>query len=157
MSTLSNFSLPLLSGKEQPLSKYEGQVVLVVNTASKCGLTPQFEGLEVLYRSYADRGLVVLGFPCNQFKGQEPGNAEEISSFCAINYGVSFPMFAKIDVNGPGQHALYTWLKQNHPGDIEWNFEKFLINRAGQVSARIAPRNEPLSIAPMIEDLLAKG
>ena len=159
MTTLSDFSLPLLSGAAQPLSAYAGKVVLVVNTASKCGLTPQYEGLEALWRQYCEQGLVVLGFPCNQFGEQEPGSAEEIGAFCEINYGVSFPIFARLDVNGVGEHPLYRWLKASAPGilgteAIKWNFTKFLIGRDGQVVARYAPTDEPASLAGAIEKLL---
>jgi len=134
-------------------------VVLVVNTASKCGFTPQYQGLEELYRKYQDRGLVVLGFPCNQFLAQEPGNADDIGAFCERNYGVSFPMFEKIDVNGPAAHPLYRWLKQARRGvlgtqRIKWNFTKFLLDRKGNPVARYAPRTEPQSLAKDIEALL---
>ncbi|MBU1307657.1 MAG: glutathione peroxidase [Alphaproteobacteria bacterium] len=149
--TLADFTLPLLDGALQPLSAYAGKLVLIVNTASKCGLTPQYEGLEHLYQTYGDRGLVVLGFPCNQFAGQEPGSAAEIAEFCSLTYDVSFPMFAKIDVNGPDQSPLYTWLKAGHPGDIEWNFAKFLIDRDGTVAQRIAPDTQPEALVPAIE------
>ena len=154
MTTLSDFTLPLLDGTPQPLSAYAGQLVLIVNTASKCGLTPQFEGLEALYRRYGPRGLVVLGFPCNQFAGQEPGSAEEIAQFCTLNYDVHFPMFAKLAVNGPDESPLYTWLKSGHPGDIEWNFAKFLVDRSGQVVQRMAPDTAPESLVPAIESRL---
>ncbi|MGV8831558.1 MAG: glutathione peroxidase [Devosia sp.] len=151
MTILSDFTLPLLDGTPQPLSAYAGKLVLIVNTASKCGLTPQFEGLEALYKSYGPKGLVVLGFPCNQFAGQEPGSAAEIASFCALTYDVSFPMFAKLEVNGPGESPLYTWLKSAHPGDIEWNFAKFLIGPDGAVALRIAPDTQPEQLVPAIE------
>ena len=154
MTTLSDFTLPLLDGTPQPLSAYAGQLVLIVNTASKCGLTPQFEGLEALYRRYGPRGLVVLGFPCNQFAGQEPGSAAEIAQFCTLNYDVHFPMFAKLAVNGPDESPLYTWLKSGHPGDIEWNFAKFLVDRSGQVVQRMAPDTAPESLVPAIESRL---
>lgn len=150
MTTFSDFTLPLLSGEAQPLSAYAGKLVLVVNTASKCGFTPQYEGLEGLYRQYGQEGLVVLGFPCNQFSAQEPGSAGEIAEFCSVNYGVSFPLFAKIDVNGPDESPLYTWLKARHPGDIEWNFAKFLVGRDGEVAERFAPAVVPGDIAPVI-------
>ncbi|WP_332701256.1 glutathione peroxidase [Devosia sp.] len=150
MTTLSDFTLPLLGGKPQPLSAYAGKVVLIVNTASKCGLTPQYAGLEALWQQYGERGLVVLGFPCNQFGGQEPGAAGEIAEFCEINYGVSFPIFAKLDVNGPAEHPLYTWLKAGQPGDVEWNFTKFLIGRDGQVAARFASDVEPIHLTAAI-------
>ncbi|WP_224704904.1 glutathione peroxidase [Devosia aquimaris] len=149
--TLSDFTLPRLDGTPQALSAYAGKLVLIVNTASKCGLTPQYEGLEALYRRYGEQGFVVLGFPCNQFAGQEPGTADEIASFCSLTYDVSFPMFAKLDVNGPSESPLYTWLKAAHPGDIEWNFAKFLIDRDGTVAQRIAPDTQPEAIVPAIE------
>ena len=159
MTTLSDFTLPLLSGKDQPLAAYEGKVVLVVNTASKCGLTPQYEGLEALWRQYGEKGLVVLGFPCNQFGEQEPGTAAEISEFCEVNYGVSFPIFAKIDVNGSGEHPLYAWLKSSAPGifgteSIKWNFTKFLIGRDGKVIERFSPDTQPADISGAIEQQL---
>lgn len=154
MTTLSDFTLPLLDGTPQPLSAYEGQLVLIVNTASKCGLTPQYEGLEALYQTYGPRGLVVLGFPCNQFAGQEPGSAEDIAAFCALTYDVSFPLFAKLEVNGPGESPLYTWLKSGFPGAIEWNFAKFLVDRSGQVVQRMAPDTAPESLVPAIESRL---
>ena len=157
--TLSDFSATRLTGPVQPLSDYAGQVVLVVNVASQCGLTPQYEGLEALYRHYRDRGLVVLGFPCNQFGNQEPGTSEDIAQFCALNFGVSFPMFERIKVNGEGAHPLYEWLKASAPGaenspDIEWNFAKFLIGRDGKVVSRHATGTEPAELAPAIEKLL---
>jgi glutathione peroxidase len=147
MTTLADFTLPRLDGTPQPLSAYQGKVVLVVNTASKCGLTPQYEGLEALWRQYGDQGLVILGFPCNQFGGQEPGSSAEIAEFCELNFGVSFPLFAKLDVNGPDESPLYTWLKSAHPGDIGWNFAKFLIGRDGQVVERFAPDTQPADLA----------
>ena len=133
--------------------------MLAVNVASKCGLTPQYEGLEALYRRYRSQGFVVLGFPCNQFGDQEPGNAEEIAQFCSLSYGVSFPIFAKLEVNGPGEHPLYHWLKQSAPepegtDEIQWNFAKFLLDRNGKVVGRFAPAIEPHSIAPAVERLL---
>ncbi len=135
-----------------------GKVVLIVNTASKCGFTPQFEGLEKLYQAYKDQGLVVLGFPCNQFGGQEPGTESEIAQFCTTNYGVDFPMFAKIDVNGADQHPLYTFLKNAKGGifgdAIKWNFAKFLIDREGNVVERYAPTTGPASVTGDIERLL---
>jgi glutathione peroxidase len=154
MTALSDFTLPRLDGTPQPLSAYEGKLVLVVNTASKCGLTPQFEGLEALYRTYGDRGLVILGFPCNQFAGQEPGTAAEIAQFCSLTYDVTFPMFARIDVNGPNQSPLYTWLKAAHPGDVDWNFAKFLIGRDGQVVQRFMSDTPPEALIPAIEKRL---
>lgn len=159
MTTLSDFTLPLLDGTPQPLAAYEGKLVLIVNTASKCGLTPQYEGLEALWRTYRDKGLVVLGFPCNQFMGQEPGSAEEIAEFCSITYDVSFPLFAKIDVNGADQSPLYAWLKASAPGilgteAIKWNFTKFLIGRDGSVLERFGPEVLPADIAGPIEKAL---
>lgn len=154
MTTLSAFSLPLLDGTSQSLAAYAGKLVLVVNTASQCGHTPQYAGLEALWRQYRDQGLVVLGFPCNQFGGQEPGSAEEIATFCEVNFGVSFPLFARLDVNGPGESPLYAWLKSTHPGDIEWNFAKFLIGRDGQVAARFSPDTQPADLTGAIEALL---
>ena len=154
MTALSDFTLPRLDGTLQPLSAYEGKLVLVVNTASKCGLTPQFEGLEALYRTYGERGLVILGFPCNQFAGQEPGTAAEIAQFCSLTYDVTFPMFARIDVNGPNQSPLYAWLKSAHPGDVDWNFAKFLIGRDGQVVQRFMSDTPPEALIPAIEKRL---
>ncbi|MEM9800711.1 MAG: glutathione peroxidase [Planctomycetota bacterium] len=148
MTTLHDFTLPAIDGTDRSLGDYSGKVTLVVNVASKCGLTPQYEGLQKLYDEYGDRGLVVLGFPCNQFKGQEPGTEDEIQTFCKANYGVTFPMFSKIDVNGPGRHPLYGWLTQQDtqpegPGDVQWNFGKFLVGREGQVLARFEPPTDP--------------
>ena len=159
MTTLADFSLNRLDGTTQSLGDYAGQVVLVVNVASKCGLTPQYEGLEALYRRFRDQGFVVLGFPCNQFAGQEPGTSEEIAQFCSLTYDVSFPMFERIDVNGAEAHPLYDWLKAEAPGilgseAIKWNFTKFLIGRDGKVVARHAPTTEPADIAADIEALL---
>ncbi|WP_345500529.1 glutathione peroxidase [Pedococcus ginsenosidimutans] len=159
MPTLSDFSATTLEGSEQDLSAYAGKVVLVVNTASQCGFTPQLGGLEELYRTYADQGLVVLGFPCNQFGGQEPGDAEEIGTFCERNYGVSFPMFAKVDVNGDDAHPVFDWLKSEKGGllgkNIKWNFAKFLVGRDGQVVKRFSPTTEPGSLTKDIEKALA--
>ncbi len=159
MTKLSDFTLPLLDGTEQSLSAYQGKVVLVVNVASKCGLTPQYEGLEALYRQFKDQGLVILGFPCNQFAGQEPGTSEDIAQFCSLTYGVSFPVFERINVNGRWAHPLYKWLKAEAPGlmgleAIKWNFTKFLIGRDGKVLQRFAPQTEPAEIGPEIEKLL---
>ena len=151
MTTLADFTLPALDGMPQPLSAYEGKVVLVVNTASQCGHTPQYAGLEALWRDYGPRGLVVLGFPCNQFGGQEPGSSAEIAAFCETHFGVSFPLFARIEVNGPGEHPLYSWLKSAFPGDIGWNFAKFLIGRDGQAVARFSPDTQPADLARDIE------
>ena len=148
-----------LQGGDQPLADYAGKVMLIVNTASKCGFTPQFEGLEALYQTYQARGLVVLGFPCNQFGAQEPGGSDEIASFCQKNYGVSFPMFAKVEVNGDDTHPIFKLLKQSARGllgseGIKWNFTKFLVNREGAVIERYAPTTAPEAIAKDIEKLL---
>jgi len=161
--TIHEFSAPLLNGSTASLSDFKGRVLLIVNTASKCGFTPQYAGLEELYRAYKSRGFEVLGFPCNQFGAQEPGSAEEIGEFCERNYGVSFPMFGKIDVNGPGAHPLYQFLKRNKPGifgpvgggSIKWNFTKFLVDQNGRVVARYAPATKPEKLVPPIERLLA--
>lgn len=159
MTSLSDFSAPTLSGEERPLSHYDGQVVLVVNTASKCGFTPQYGGLEALYTELKDEGLVVLGFPCNQFGSQEPGTEDEIGEFCQVNYGVSFPMFAKVDVNGDDEHPLYGWLKSEKKGllggRITWNFTKFLLGRDGQVIDRYAPNTKPADLADDVRAALA--
>jgi glutathione peroxidase len=157
-----DFSAISLEGTEVPLAQYAGRVVLVVNTASKCGFTPQYAGLESLYRQYSDRGLVVLGFPCNQFGAQEPCTEAEIAQFCDLNYGVTFPIFAKIDVNGPSAHPLFKFLKSRQPGifgvlgmdQIKWNFTKFLIDRKGKPVGRYAPPTIPAELAPAIEALL---
>jgi len=154
MTTLYDFSAPLLDGANQPLADYRGRVVLVVNVASKCGNTPQYAGLEALWRAHQDQGLVVLGFPCNQFGDQEPGSAAEIAEFCSLNYDVTFPIFSKIEVNGPGTHPLYRWLKSQarvtDMEDVRWNFEKFLVGRDGQVSARIGDKELPEAFEPRV-------
>ena len=161
MTTLADFSANRLDGTPEDLAAYKGKVVLVVNTASQCGFTPQFEGLEKLYEEYADQGLVVLGFPCNQFGGQEPGSAEDIGAFCQKNYGVTFPMFEKIDVNGDDAHPLYQWLREEKGGligsKIKWNFTKFLIGRDGEVIDRFGPTTKPEKIAKDIEKALASS
>lgn len=159
MTTLYEFDAKTLDGKPVRLADFKGKVLLVVNTASECGFTPQFSGLEELYERYRDRGFAVLGFPCNQFGEQEPGSAEQIGAFCQKNYGVTFPMFEKIDVNGDAAHPLYKWLKQSAPGllgseRIKWNFTKFLLDRNGQVKARYAPVTKPEQLAQDIEALL---
>ena len=159
MTTAHDFQATSLDGKPVPLKEFAGKVMLVVNTASKCGFTPQYEGLEALYQKYRDRGLVVLGFPCNQFGAQEPGSAVEIGSFCEKNYGVSFPMFEKIDVNGDTAHPLYQWLKKSARGflgsqRIKWNFTKFLLDRQGNPVERYAPVKKPQDLAKDIEALL---
>jgi glutathione peroxidase len=156
------FSSPLLDGRILSLGEFRRCVLLIVNTASECGFTPQYDGLENLYRTYKDRGLVVLGFPCNQFGAQEPGTAEQIGEFCRSNYGVSFPMFARIDVNGTNAHPLYRFLKRNKPGilgsiiggSIRWNFTKFLVDRNGNVVGRYGSATKPQSLTKPIERLL---
>jgi glutathione peroxidase len=150
MPTLHDFSATTIDGKEQSLRDYAGKVALVVNVASQCGLTPHYGGLEELYKGYKDRGLVVLGFPCNQFGGQEPGTEGEIKTFCETRYGVTFPMFAKVDVNGTKRHPVYAFLTAaqsapDGPGDIQWNFAKFLVDRSGNVVARFGPATAPVS------------
>ncbi|MFE4712157.1 MULTISPECIES: glutathione peroxidase [Paenibacillus] len=147
------------AGKEVPFTEYEGKVLLIANTASKCGLTPQYGELQKLYEQYGEQGLVVLGFPCNQFAGQEPGTSEEAAEFCQINYGVSFPVFAKVDVNGPEASKLFEYLKEQQPGegessDIQWNFTKFLVDRSGNVTARVEPKESPETMKDSIESLL---
>jgi glutathione peroxidase len=154
-----DFAAETLDGVPAPLADYRGKALLIVNTASKCGFTPQYAGLEALWRKYRDRGLVVLGFPCNQFGAQEPGDAAEIASFCSVTYDVSFPMMRKIDVNGPASHPLYAWLKREKKGilgsaGIKWNFTKFLIDREGRVAGRFAPTATPASLEGAIEALL---
>ena len=149
----------LLTGNPQSLCDYAGKVVLVVNTASQCGYTPQYEGLEALYKRYQKRGLVVVGFPSNDFGGQEPGSNREVAQFCQMNYGVSFPMFDKIDVNGPKAHPLYQYLKDEQPGvlgtkNIKWNFTKFLVDRDGKVVDRFAPMTKPEDIEKSIAKVL---
>jgi glutathione peroxidase len=158
-SNVFDFSCTTSSGEELPLTDYRGKVLLVVNTASKCGFTPQFAGLEEMYEKYRERGLVILGFPCNQFGKQDPGSNEEITEFCQLNYGVSFPMLGKIEVNGRGADPLYQHLKKAAPGalgtrSIKWNFTKFLINRDGDVLKRFAPATTPAQIEKEIERLL---
>ena len=145
-----DIDLTTLAGKPASLREYAGSVVLAVNVASKCGLTPQYVGLQRLYDRFAEQGLVVAGFPCNQFGEQEPGSSEEITEFCSVNYGVTFPMFAKLDVNGDGRHPLYTELTavpdaEGEAGDVQWNFEKFLIGKDGSIVARFRPMTDPES------------
>lgn len=157
--TVYDFSAKRLQGEEESLSLYKGKVLLIVNTASECGFTPQYEGLQKLYDQYKDKGLVVLGFPCNQFGGQEPGGEEQIASFCTKNYGVTFPMFSKIEVNGDGADPLYKFLKAERKGllmseAIKWNFTKFLIDKNGQPVKRYGPQTKPQEIAADIEKLL---
>jgi glutathione peroxidase len=162
MATLHDFTAVTIDGRERSLGEYAGKVALVVNVASQCGLTRQYGGLEELHRSFAERGLVVLGFPCNQFGGQEPGTEGEIKTFCETRYGVTFPMFGKIDVNGPRRHPLYGFLttastQPDGPGDIQWNFAKFLVDRSGNVAARFSPSTAPVSedVVGAIEKLLS--
>ena len=159
MTTLYDFNAQTLAGKDVSLGDYKGEVLIIVNTASKCGFTPQYEGLETLYGELHPKGLTVLGFPCNQFGQQEPGGADEIGQFCQINYGVSFPMFAKVDVNGPDAHPLFKYLTHEKRGvlgtaKIKWNFTKFLVDRAGKVVARHAPTARPEGLKKDIEALL---
>ena len=159
-SAIYELSAERLQGEVQSLADYAGQVLLIVNTASHCGFTPQFAGLEALYQRYRARGLVILGFPCNQFGAQEPGAAHEIAAFCQKNYGVTFPMFAKIEVNGEHDHPLYQLLKKSAPGllgseSIKWNFTKFLVNRSGEVVERYAPTTSPEAIDKDIEACLS--
>lgn len=159
MTTAYDFHATSLDGRDIDLAQFKGKALLIVNTASKCGFTPQYEGLEKLYEQYKDRGLTILGFPCNQFGKQEPGDAAEIGQFCMKNYGVSFPMFEKIEVNGPGAHPLYNWLKDESPGvlgtrNVKWNFTKFLIDKNGKVVDRFAPTTKPADLAKPIEKAL---
>ncbi|WP_166211078.1 glutathione peroxidase [Cognatiluteimonas telluris] len=159
MTTAFEFDAVGIDGTPQPLSQYAGKVLLVVNVASKCGFTPQYEGLEALWRQYRDRGLVVLGFPCDQFGHQEPGDEAEIRNFCSLNYEVDFPLFAKVEVNGAGAHPLWRWLKGERPGllgteAIKWNFTKFLVGRDGRVIRRYASTDKPEAIATDIEAAL---
>ena len=159
MTTVMDFSAVLANGEPKNLSDYQGEVLLIVNTASKCGFTPQYTGLESLHQTYGERGFSVLAFPCNQFGGQEPGSEEEIQSFCDLNYQTSFPLFSKIEVNGAGSHPLYAHLKEQAPGvlgskRIKWNFTKFLVNQHGEVVKRYAPSTKPEAIASDIEALL---
>jgi glutathione peroxidase len=154
-----DFSAKTIRGEEQSLADYKGKVLLIVNTASKCGFTPQYKELQELYEQYRDRGFVVLGFPCNQFGHQEPGTEEEIEQFCQVNYGVTFPMFAKVDVNGENAHPLFQYLKEKAPGvlgtkAIKWNFTKFLVDRNGNVVARFASQTRPSELKSEIEKLL---
>jgi glutathione peroxidase len=159
MTTAFDFTAKAIDGSEVPLERYRGKVMLIVNTASRCSFTPQYEGLEMLHERLSDRGLTILGFPCNQFRAQEPGSEAEIEQFCRLTYDVRFPMFAKIDVNGPNAHPLYVWLKSNAKGilgteGIKWNFTKFLIDRSGRIFSRYAPTTRPEAIRGEIEELL---
>ena len=160
MSTVYDFEARQINGQNVPLSEFTGKVMLIVNTASQCGFTPQFGGLEELHKNYAGKGLAVLGFPCNQFGSQDPGSDSEISEFCQVNYGVSFPMMSKIDVNGPAAHPLYKWLSSEAPGllgskAIKWNFTKFLVGKDGQVIKRYAPTDKPADLVKDVEAALA--
>jgi glutathione peroxidase len=160
MTTAHDFDFKTIDGQPLPLTKFKDKVVLVVNTASKCGLTPQYDGLEKLYTDYKDKGLVVLGVPCNQFMGQEPGTPDEIAEFCSTNYSVTFPITEKVDVNGAQRHPLYAELTQvadaeGHTGDIRWNFEKFLVGRDGEVLARFGPQVDPE--APEVVEAVEKA
>ena len=154
-----DFSAVSIEGEEVPMSRYRGKVVLVVNTASKCGFTPQYKGLETLFRTYKDRGLVILGFPCNQFGHQEPGDEASIVSGCLLHYGVSFPMFSKIEVNGKHAHPLFQFLKSRMKGavgtSVKWNFTKFLLDKDGEPLRRFAPATQPEALVPYIEPLIA--
>lgn len=157
--SIYEFNARLINGEEISLNRFEGEVTLIVNTASKCGFTPQYSELQELFEKYKGRGFTILGFPCNQFMNQEPGNEEEIESFCKLNYGVTFPMFAKIDVNGSGADPLFTYLSEEAPGimgskSIKWNFTKFLIGRDGKPVKRFAPNDKPADLAKDIEKLL---
>ena len=159
MTSVYDFSARAIDGADVSLDRFRGQALLIVNTASKCGFTGQYDGLEKLHRTFADRPFEVLGFPCNQFGGQEPGRASEIAAFCSLTYDVDFPLFDKVEVNGPNRHPLYAWLTEQKRGflgskAIKWNFTKFLIDREGQVVARYAPQTEPKAIEADIEKLL---
>ena len=159
MTTIADFTVTTNRGEPLDLAEKKGKVLLVVNTASKCGFTPQYDGLEKLYEQYRDRGFEVLGFPCNQFGNQEPGDADEIAEFCKVNFGVSFPLMQKVDVNGAAASPLFDWMKGEAPGlmgskAIKWNFTKFLIDREGKVVRRYAPQDTPTRIARDIEKLL---
>ncbi|TCB65906.1 glutathione peroxidase [Acinetobacter sp. ANC 4178] len=160
MTNIYQFEAELLDGKNKAFTDYEGKVLLIVNTASKCGFTPQFAGLEKLYEKYKPQGLEVLGFPCNQFGGQDPGSNDQIGAFCQKNYGVTFPMFAKVDVKGPEAHAIFRYLTNNSKGllgsGIKWNFTKFLIGKDGMVLNRFAPTTKPEALEEEIEKALQK-
>lgn len=157
--SIYDFEARTIWGEQVPVKQYEGKALLIVNTASRCGFTNQYEGLEALYKKYKDQGFEILGFPCNQFGAQEPGNEEEIQQFCSLNFGVTFPLFAKVDVNGPAAHPLFSYLKAEAPGllgtkDIKWNFTKFLIGRDGSVLKRFAPQDTPESLEKDVKDVL---
>ena len=158
MPSIYDFTAKSLAGEEVPLRRFEGQVLLIVNTASACGFTPQYRGLEALHQQFSPRGFAVLGFPCNQFGAQEPGDASQIANFCESNYAITFPMFTKIDVNGGNEHPLYKYLKHEKSGllgrSIKWNFTKFLVDRSGKVVGRYAPTDRPEGLKKQIEALL---
>ena len=159
MKTIYDFKVKTIQGEETTLEQYKGNVLLIVNVASKCGFTPQYDGLEALYKKYKDKGVVVLGFPCNQFGSQEPGTEEEIQNFCRVNFGVTFPMFSKLNVNGDDTHPLYVYLKSEQPGIlgseiIKWNFTKFLVDKKGKVVDRFGSSTKPKEIEKDIEALL---
>ena len=159
-STVYDFEARQIDGQNIALSAFKGKAMLIVNTASQCGFTPQFGGLEELHKAYAGKGLVVLGFPCNQFGAQDPGQDSDIATFCQVNYGVSFPMMSKIDVNGPAAHPLYQWLSGEAPGllgskSIKWNFTKFLVGKDGRVIRRYAPLDKPANLVKDVEAALA--
>ena len=161
MASIYDFEIDALNGGTQKLSDYRNRVLLIVNTASECGFTPQYQGLEKLHRRYASDGLAILGFPCNQFGGQEPGDAEQIREFCETRYGVSFPLFAKIDVNGPHAHPLFEYLKESAPGvlgsrRVKWNFTKFLVSRSGEVLGRYGSGTKPETLEKQIEKTLGR-
>ena len=162
MDNLHQIEVKTITGESRPLADFAGKALLIVNVASKCGFTPQYQGLEALHKQYKDRGFAVLGFPCDQFGHQEPGNEAEIQSFCSLTYDVSFPMFSKIEVNGAGAHPLYVHLKKAAPGilgteSVKWNFTKFLVDPEGKVLARYAPNDKPESLARFIEAALPAG
>ncbi|WP_436865057.1 glutathione peroxidase [Bacillus fungorum] len=159
--TVYDFSAKTITGEEKSLQDYEGKALLIVNVASKCGFTPQYKGLQEVYDKYKDKGLEILGFPCNQFGGQEPGTEADITSFCELNYGVNFPMFAKIDVKGDKAHPLYTYMTEQAPGllgmkAVKWNFTKFLIGKDGKVVGRFAPQTKPVDLEVEIEKVLGE-
>lgn len=160
MSDFYSFTATDIAGQERSMADFKDKVVVVVNTASRCGFTPQYKGLEALYQEYKDQGLVILGFPCNQFGKQEPGDEAEIAQFCELSYGVTFPLFAKVDVNGKNAHPLFEFLKQNAPGllgseGIKWNFTKFVVGRNGQLAKRFAPKDKPEALRDIIVAQLA--
>ena len=160
VKNLYHFEMKDIKGKVVNFNNYKGKVILIVNTASKCGLTPQYEGLETLYKNYKNKGFVILGFPCNQFMGQEPGTSEDIEKFCSTKYNVTFPLFEKIEVNGDKANPLYQYLKSELPlegkNEIRWNFEKFLIDRNGKPVKRFAPKTKPVELTTDIEELLSQ-